>query len=84
MVTMKKFNAVVILISFVMFCVQLRIAITNLIDLPTVVSNSEKNISCYIPPLITVCPTNQTNIARLHELGKDYKITRLKAPIEDM
>ena len=69
MLTMKKLKAVVLLISFVMFCVQLRIAIINLIDPPTVVSNSEKNISDFTPPLITVCPTNQTNITRLQELG---------------
>ena len=44
-----------------MFCVQFRIALINLFNPPTVDSTNVKNIEEIDLPLITICPTNQTN-----------------------
>ena len=65
-----KFN--VFLVSFAMFCYQLNIATINLMDPPTVDSTNERSITDDDMPLITVCPTNQTNLTRLAELGYGY------------
>ena len=59
-----------------MFCFQLRTATTNLINPPTVDSTYERNITEEDIPLITICPTNQTNVARLKEL-KYFKVEYL-------
>ena len=56
-----------------MFCFQLRIATENLIHPPTVDSTYERNITDDDIPLITICPTDQTNLTRLKEL-KYYKV----------
>ena len=56
-----------------MFCIQLRIAIMNLIDPPLVDNTYEKEITRNDMPLITICPNNQTNVAKLQEIG--YKLT---------
>ena len=52
-----------------MFCYQLNTATLNLIDPPTVDSTYERNMTVDDMPLITICPTNQTNITRMNELG---------------
>ena len=66
---LKIFKCLVFIISFVMFCYQLNIATVNLMDPPTVLSQHERDITDDDIPLIAVCPTNQTNLTRLRELG---------------
>ncbi len=56
-----------------MFCIQLRIAIMNLIDPPLVDNTYEREITKDDMPLITICPNNQTNVAKLQEIG--YELT---------
>ena len=58
----------VLVISFAMFCYQLNIATLNLMDPPTVDSTFERNIADYDIPVVTICPINQTNYAKLMEL----------------
>ena len=69
----KKIKFTVFIFSFIMFCIQLRIAIMNLIDPPLVDNTYEKEITRNDMPLITICPNNQTNVAKLQEIG--YKLT---------
>ena len=66
---MNKFRIFVIVLSTVMFCIQLKIATISLISLPAVDSSKEINMSEISLPVVTVCLTNQTNFTRLSELG---------------
>ena len=59
----------VLIFSFVMFCIQCETAITNLISPPTVDSTTIKNIEDVELPVITLCPVNQTNQTALDELN---------------
>ena len=65
---LKVFRIFVLLISFVMFFYQLNTATVNLMDPPTVLSQYEREAFDDDMPLITVCPTNQTNLIRLTEV----------------
>ena len=58
-----------LLVFGVMFCIQFRIAIINLLDPPSVDTTEERSISEIDLPIVTICPTNQTNETRLKELG---------------
>ena len=69
-----KYN--VFLISFAMFCYQLNIATQNLLTPAMIDITYERNITADDMPLITICPTNQTNFTRLDEL-KYYDIDYL-------
>ena len=65
-------RVIVIAISVAMFCFQLNIAIQSLIFPQEVDSTSIidiKDINDIELPIITLCPTNQTNITALQELG---------------
>ena len=62
-----------ILVCFVMFCIQFETAIKNLINPPKVDSTYITELENIDLPLITVCPTNQTNITALEELGYFYQ-----------
>ncbi len=55
-----------------MFVIQVRSAIIRLVDPPMVDSTYERNINADDMPLVTVCPTNQTNKTRLTELKYWY------------
>ena len=63
---------IVLSISLYFFNIQVFQAIQNLIKPPTVDSSFEKQLTETDLPIITVCPTNQTNYTRLYELG--YKL----------
>ena len=52
-----------------MFCYQLNHANQNLMNPGTVDSSHERDITDDDLPLVTICPTNQTNHNRLKELG---------------
>ena len=52
-----------------MFCYQLKTATLKLMNPPTVLSQHERDATEDDMPLITICPTNQTNSAMLEELG---------------
>ena len=52
-----------------MFCYQLNIATINLMDPPTVLSQYERAATFDDMPLITVCPSNHTNLTRIKKLG---------------
>ena len=60
---------IVLSISFVMFCYQLKTATLNLMNPGLVDINHERYATDDDMPLITVCPTNQTNTKRIQELG---------------
>ncbi len=62
---LSGFKLLILIISCLMCCVQLRIAILYLMYPPTVDHTSMKSIEKIDAPLITVCPTNQTNITML-------------------
>ena len=64
---LSNFKIIVVIISFTMFCYQLIIATNNLIDPPTVDSTYEREIAQVDLPIITICPTRQTNDTRLSE-----------------
>ena len=55
-----------------MFGYQLHTATINLMDPPTVLSQHERDITDDNIPLITICPTNQTNPTRIEKLGYIY------------
>ena len=57
----KIIKAIVIILALVMFGVQFRIAILNLIDPPMVDSSHERDLTADDMPVITICPYNQTN-----------------------
>ena len=71
----------VFLISFAMFCYQLNTATLNLIDPPTVLSQHERDITSDDMPLVTICPTNQTNTTRLVELGYEKYLDMLEGRV---
>ena len=52
-----------------MFCHQLNTANKNLMSPGTVESSYERDVTVDDLPLVTICPTNQTNDTRLVELG---------------
>ena len=57
------------IISFVMFCVQLRIATMNLMNPPLVDSTYERNLTVDELPLITICPVNQFVYSNFRKLS---------------
>ena len=56
-----------------MFCIQFETAIKNLINPPTVDSTYITELDNVDLPLITICPTNQTNATALYESGYFYQ-----------
>ena len=64
---------IVLIPSIGMFIYQLSTAIGNLIEMPNVDSSYQRDLSEKDLPLITVCPTSQTNYTKLYELGYIYK-----------
>ena len=66
---MDKFKKFLLIFSVVMFCYQFKTAIENLISPNLVDSTSIKNIEEINLPIITICPRNQLNKAKLKELG---------------
>ena len=71
---LKIIKCNVFLVSFAMFCYQLNIATLNLMNPPTVDSTNERSITVDDLPIVTICPTNQTNYNRLKELGYVYDL----------
>ena len=67
----------VALVSFTMFCFQCKTAVQSLVSPPTVDTTVKKNITDVDLPIITICPTNQTNLTRLHELGTAKSVKQL-------
>ena len=67
-----KVRILVILLAIIMFCIQFETAIKNLTNPPTVDSTYITELENIDLPLITVCPTNQTNITALEESGYFY------------
>ena len=65
---MDKLKKFLLIFSVVMFCYQFKTAIENLISPNLVDSTSIKNVEEINFPLITICPTNQLNKAKLKEL----------------
>ena len=63
----------IIIISLGYFYKQVRNAVENLMEMPTVDSTYELGLTEQDVPIITACPTNQTNYTRLDELGYMYK-----------
>ena len=59
---------IVLIFSFVMFCIQCETAIKNLFWPPKVDSTTIKNIVDVELPIITLCPVNQTNQTAIDEL----------------
>ena len=70
--SMAKVRIIVILLAVIMFCIQFEIAINNLTNPPTVDSTYITELEIIDLPLITVYPTNQTNITALEESGYFY------------
>ncbi len=56
-----------------MFFVQFYQAVLNMIDPPTLDSSFEKRITDIEPPIITICPTNQTLFSRIKQLRYSQK-----------
>ena len=57
-------------LSFIMFIVQFRIAALNLVDPPMVDSSYERDLTADDMPVITICPSNQTNSAMVKALWR--------------
>ena len=64
----SRLRILVLLFSFVMFCIQAENAIMKLIYPPEVDSTSVKNIVDIDLPVITLCHTNQTNETMINEV----------------
>ncbi len=67
------FKLLVMVICIVMFCVQFHHAILSLINPPTIDSTIRLRLTEVAPPIITVCPTNQTFSSRVKQLGYTKK-----------
>ena len=69
-----KVRLIAVLLSVVIFCIQLKIAIESLISPPEIDSTTIKGIADFGVelPIITVCPINQTNSTALKLLGYKY------------
>ena len=67
------FKLLVMVICIVMFCVQFHHAILSLINPPIIDSTFRLRITEVAPPIITVCPTNQTFSSRVKQLGYPKK-----------
>ena len=73
MVNQKTVRHIVILISLVIFCYQLKVAFDNVLSNATVDSTEYIPISDLdSPPVITVCPRQGVDDERLYELGYSY------------
>ena len=68
----NKVRFFIICVSVGMFCFQFNIAMNNILEPPVIDTTYYKSIGEVELPLITVCPTNQTNLAALKEFG--YKV----------
>ena len=68
----NKVRFIIICFSVGMFCFQFNIAMNNILEPPVIDTTYYKSIGEVELPLITVCPTNQTNLAALKEFG--YKV----------
>ena len=66
---MLKLKLIAITLSFSMFCIQFKTAIESLISPPEIDSSSIQSIEDVDLPIITVCPTNQTNLTALELFG---------------
>ena len=64
---------IVISISLYYFSIQITIAFHNWMHPPTVDSTSERNLTEHDLPVITACPTNQTNYEKLYSLGYKFR-----------
>ena len=73
-----NFRIMLLLISLIMFVVQFRIAMMNLLHPPEVDSTTNMNINDVELPLITVCPTRQENLTNLSFYGYTSRLAILK------
>ena len=74
---MELKRSFVAIVSLAMFCFQCKTAVQSLVSPPTVDTTVKKNITDVDLPIITICPTNQTNLTRLHELGTAKSVKQL-------
>ena len=65
----KAVKRLILLLSFIMFFYQAQIAVNNLRNPPVVDTTETLNIGDVDPPLITICPLNQFNQAKIKEFG---------------
>ena len=68
-----SFKLVVMVICISMFSFQFYQAMLNLIAPPTLDSSFEKRITEIEPPIITICPTNQTVFSKMKQLKYSQK-----------
>ena len=78
----KVITWLILVFSFFMFCYQAQIAINKYLNPPVIDSTEILNFEDSEPPLITVCPSNRIDEAKVTEFGY-FSSTRMFMGIID-